>query len=155
MPVTYINRRKDKYYLHESKTKKGNPKYYFSKSYTGKLSDRIPNGYEIYENPNAQVFLRKKMPKFWKDTEIRIIEKSIKKNSAVYDYRINVRRNILTFSPMMRLILIDTDKRIFTIERCYFAGEGGWLFLDSGPDLKKLADEFCQHLGRDSFFQLL
>lgn len=35
MVVTYVTFRGDTYYLHEGKTKKGNPKYYFSKKNDG------------------------------------------------------------------------------------------------------------------------
>jgi hypothetical protein len=57
--IEYINRRRKTYYLHEGKTKTGKPKYFFSMKTEGTLVDSIPDGYEIYENPNAQVFLRK------------------------------------------------------------------------------------------------
>ncbi|KKM87650.1 hypothetical protein LCGC14_1266760 [marine sediment metagenome] len=56
MLVTYINRKEDIYYLHKGKTKTGKPKYFFSKKRNGDLVEKIPDGYEIYENPNAQVF---------------------------------------------------------------------------------------------------
>lgn len=59
MAIKYINRREDTYYLHEGKTKTGKPKYFFSMKKDGVLVDPILAGYEIYENPNAQVFLRR------------------------------------------------------------------------------------------------
>ena len=58
MAIEYINRKGDTYYLHERKTKTGKPKYHFSMKKDGELVESIPHGYEIYENPNAQVFLR-------------------------------------------------------------------------------------------------
>ena len=62
MVVTHVNRKRQTYFLHEGKTKTGKPKYFFSKESDGCLLDTIPDGYEIYENPNAQVFLRKAEP---------------------------------------------------------------------------------------------
>ena len=62
MPVTHTNRKAKTYYLHQGTTKTGNPKYFFALRDEGELVETIPPGYEIYENPNAQVFLRRKWP---------------------------------------------------------------------------------------------
>ena len=58
MPITYTNAKGKTYYLHQGTTKTGKPKYYFSLEREGQLAEAIPEGFEIYENPNAQVFLR-------------------------------------------------------------------------------------------------
>ena len=47
----------------------------------GKLVESIPGDYEIYENPNAQVFLRKVTPKIIAAEEVSIVENGIKKFS--------------------------------------------------------------------------
>jgi hypothetical protein len=93
MTIKHINRRGDIYYLHEGKTKKGNPMYYFSMKKDGVLVNTIPKGYEIYENPNAQVFLRMIPPKIIADEEIATVEKGIKKYSELKDFKIDVRKN--------------------------------------------------------------
>ena len=59
MPVTYVNRYLDTYYLHVGRTKTGKPKYWFSTKADGDLVEAIPEGYEVYENPDAQVYLQK------------------------------------------------------------------------------------------------
>ena len=74
MPVKYVNRKRQAYFLHEGKTKTGKPKYFFSKDSEGDLRDAIPEGYEIYENPNAQVFLRKITPQIITDEEVAIVQ---------------------------------------------------------------------------------
>ena len=53
MPVTHVNRKRDTYYLHAGKTKAGKPRYWFSKSTEGDLVETLPEGYEVYENPDA------------------------------------------------------------------------------------------------------
>ena len=63
MPITYTNAKEKMYYLHQGTTKTGKPKYYFSTKPEGTLAASIPDGFEIYENPNAQVFLRRIPPK--------------------------------------------------------------------------------------------
>lgn len=78
MSVQYTNRKGKIYFLHEGITKKGNLKYTLSQSKGGALNI-IPEGYEIYENPNAQVFLRRIQPKLIKKAEeILVKEKLIK-----------------------------------------------------------------------------
>jgi len=59
MPVNYTNFRGQKYYLHKGKAKKSGSQYFFSMKQDGEVAESIPEGYEIYETPNGQVFLRK------------------------------------------------------------------------------------------------
>lgn len=60
MTVQYTNKSNQTYHLHKKITSRGNFRYYFSKEQKNNLADKIPDHYEIYENPNGQVFLRKK-----------------------------------------------------------------------------------------------
>ena len=100
MAVEYVNRKGDTYYLHEGETKKGNPRYYFSKKKDGVLVESIPDGHEIYENPNAQVFLRKIPPKIFTDKEISTVEKGVRKYSGLRDFKVDVKKNaIVVFLP--------------------------------------------------------
>lgn len=190
MSVVYINRSGDTYYLHQGITKKGNPKYYFSRNDDGILVDSIPEGYEIYENPNARVFLRRISPRIFTEEEITIAQNNVKKRSALKDFKIDIRRKaivvfepdqdidaltaiisafpgrdsaeteeilreFLTYSPTMRFVLEDAKQREFRVERmCYIGPEADWLFLSTG-DLKTLAKQFCYHLGRESFYELM
>jgi len=100
MAVEHVNRRGDTYYLHEGRTKKGNPRYFFSKKKDGVLAESIPDGYEIYENPNAQVFLRRIPPKIFTDKEISIVENGVRKYSKVRNFKVDVKKNsIVVFLP--------------------------------------------------------
>lgn len=58
MAVTHTNRKGITYYLHQGTTRTGKPKYFFAQRADGDLVEVLPVGYEIYENPNSQVFLR-------------------------------------------------------------------------------------------------
>jgi hypothetical protein len=75
MPVTYVNRYRDTYYLHVGTTKTGKPRYWFSKKPEGELVESIPEGYEIYENPDAQVFLRKVQPQVITPFEVAVVSR--------------------------------------------------------------------------------
>jgi hypothetical protein len=190
MAVEYVNRKRDRYYLHERKTKKGNPSYFFSKKEDGVLVESIPDGFEIYENPNAQVFLRKIRPKIFTDEELSIVEKAVKKYSAVEHFVVDVKDNSIvvllpdqdldqlkaifsrfilpgstkldeifeertSYSPMMRFVLVDKEKREFDVERwCFLGSIDGWIDIDSSNDLAKLAKRYCKHLGRESLYNL-
>jgi hypothetical protein len=96
MSVQHINRKGKTYYLHEGKTKTGNPRYFFSPKAEGDLVESIPDGYEIYENPNAQVYLIKKQPKLITDAEKGVVEKYLKKVSSPKSYRIDVKGRVIT-----------------------------------------------------------
>ena len=95
MPVEYVNRKSQTYYLHQSTTKTGKPKYFFSMKSQGTLVETIPDGFEIYENPNAQVFLRRVQPQIITNDEITTVEEGIKKFSRLEYYQLDVKKNII------------------------------------------------------------
>ncbi|MCM1982032.1 hypothetical protein [Lyngbya confervoides] len=100
MAITYLNRRQKLYYLHQGKTKLGNPKYFFSMKSDGNLAEVIPDGFEIYETPNAQVFLRKIPKKIITDDEVAVVERGMEKFSKLEHFQIDVKKEkISIFSP--------------------------------------------------------
>lgn len=79
MPITHVNAKEKTYYLHQGTTKTGKPRYYFSTKRDGTLVDTLPEGYEVYENPNAQVFLRRMVPQMIRDEEKQIVTNGMQK----------------------------------------------------------------------------
>jgi hypothetical protein len=66
----------------------------------GALAESIPAGFEIYENPNAQVFLRHIPPKIITDEERQVVEEGIRKYAGVQDCKIDVKGNaIMVYTP--------------------------------------------------------
>ena len=121
MAVTWKNRREDVYYLHEGRTKTGKPKYYFSRSDKGMIVDSIPDEYEIYENPNAQVFLRRKLVSLIKDEELDLVERGVRQYADLKNFIVDRRKRTMTvFLPdqdleglkaeLQRFALISTEK---------------------------------------------
>src|SRR5437868_11684172 len=51
MPIEYVNRQGERYYLLQGKTKTGKPKYYVSRKPGAIPVDEMPEGYELHENP--------------------------------------------------------------------------------------------------------
>jgi hypothetical protein len=98
MPVIHVNRKRDTYYLHAGKTKTGKPRYWFSTKVDGGLVEAIPGGYEIYENPDAQVFLRKELPRLIADEEIAILREGLLKYAKDRRCMVDVReRHIVVY----------------------------------------------------------
>jgi len=120
MPITYTNAKGKIHYLHQGTTKTGKPKYHFSMQSEGILAASIPEGFEIYETPNAQVFLRRIPPKIISDEERQIVADGMRKYASVQDYKIDVRGNAIeihiahqdseTFSEMITRARPDLDQ---------------------------------------------
>jgi hypothetical protein len=120
VPITHTNAKGKTSYLHQGTTKTGKPKYYFSMESNGELAESIPVGFEIYETPNAQVFLRRIPPKIITDAERQVVEDGMRKYASVQDYKIDVRGNAIeihiahqdseTFSEMFTRARPDLDQ---------------------------------------------
>lgn len=60
------------------------------------------------------------------------------------------------FSPVMRFILVDREKRKFTAERwCYLGGNDDWINIRGSGELEYLASELIPQLGTDDFYDLI
>jgi len=113
MVLTYVNRKGDTYYLHQGLTKKGNPRYVFSKQKDDKVLQAIPGGYEIYENPNGLVFLRRIQPKIFSDKEIAIVENGIRDYADLEFYKVDVKGNaIIIYLPLQD---VDAIKEVASL----------------------------------------
>jgi len=63
--------------------------------------------------------------------------------------------SILDYSPMMRFVLTDNEKRKFVAERyCFLGSIDDWIYI-SGPDkLENLIKKYLKHLKKESFYEL-
>ena len=115
MPITHTNAKGKTYYLHQGTTKTGKPKYHFSMQSEGTLAASIPAGFEIYENPNAQVFLRRIPPKLITDEERQVVEEGMRTYADVKDYKIDVKGNALLIHTAVQEIdaLADLFKDLY------------------------------------------
>lgn len=166
MPVQYNSINQKTYYLHQGKTRTGKPKYFFSTKAEGNLVEFLPDGYEIYENPNAQVFLIKEVPKVISDAEKAIVEEQLKDVDSARSYRIDVKGKTITifesihertkfYTPMMRFTLEDEGDRTFVAERYCFRGSvDDWIYIGGSGPLALVTSKFIPHLGKESLFEL-
>ena len=190
MAVTHTNRKGDTYHL--TRRKGSRTQYVFSKKdLYGEAVDSIPNGYEVFEHPNGQVFLRRQIISEVPDADYRVIEQYMREHfrdelyilerkrrevvihfadeepehllnmvtafnaQARPDKLEKLRRELLRYSPMMR-ISYDSRAGEYTLERyCFLGGIDDWMHLENSTSVKKLVAKYCKHLGEESFFDLI
>ena len=168
MPVTYVNRYRDTYYLHAGKTKTGKPRYWFSTKAEGDLVHAIPEGYEVYENPDAQVFLRKIVPQLVTPAEVTVVQEGLKRYAPGQNCIVDVQQDHIVvhhaeqvsldlerfgfgfrelptvhrrYLKVMRFGLVDEKDRTFRVQRWCFRGSiNRWIDLWESASEGKLSD---------------
>ena len=122
MAVQYTNRKRITYYLHEDNTKAGDLRYYFSPKNEGNLVDTLPEGYEIYEHPYSQVFLRKIQPQIIADNEKDVVDEYVKKLTPSRRYIVDVwEKDITVFESnedidVLKEVFRDGPPKGFSVE---------------------------------------
>jgi hypothetical protein len=133
MPMTYTSRRGDQYFLHAAKTKTGKDRFYVAMKSTGTLLDAVPEGYEIYENPDARVFLRRRLVSRISEEEVEAVRAGLRnvKHLKQHQYKIDLSEEEVT------IYLLDDDL-MSVLER---------IDPDFGKDELRSARE-AEHFGR-------
>lgn len=120
MAVKHVNRKGQTFHLHETRTKTGKPKFFFSMKDEGVLVVSIPDGFEVYENPDAHVFLCTKLPEFITDHEIAVVREGLRRHAKGRRRTADVReRHVVVhhleksdrYQKVLRFTLIDEDNR--------------------------------------------
>ena len=96
MPVTYTNRKGRTYYLCQGVTKKGKPRYFFSREQKDNTVDKIPDGYEIRESVNGTVSLAISRPIEILENESRAVQTALRGHPKARRYREDVKHNQIT-----------------------------------------------------------
>jgi hypothetical protein len=96
MTLRYANYKGEAYYLHKGTGKRGGSQYSFSRKEEGTPAKSIPKGYEIYEDPNGRVFLRKIVPTKILKEELSVVDNSIRQYAKTKDYKIDVKGKTIT-----------------------------------------------------------
>jgi hypothetical protein len=94
-PVQHVSRTGKIYYLVEHTSKLGRPAYTFSTSPEGKPGAAVPDGYEIYENANAQVFLRKKNPQIIDPSELALVKDTLRAHGPEWKYWVEAKKDTI------------------------------------------------------------
>jgi hypothetical protein len=101
MPIEYINRSGDKYYLKKALTKTGKIQFCAVKDIRKikpeDFVEEIPSGFEFYEEPkSAMVYFRKILVYNITDEEVEIIDSVMRNHETVTDYIIDKGANDIT-----------------------------------------------------------
>lgn len=96
MSIEHTSRTGKTYCLHAGVTKTGKPKYFFSTKQTGASVDTIPAGFEIYENVEGQVFLRRIPKQIILPEELKVVEAALKAHGEAWQYRAEVKKDAIT-----------------------------------------------------------
>jgi len=59
----------------------------------------------------------------------------------------------MRYSPVLRFRLDDPDRRLFSVERMCYRGEGGWLWLKTGLSLDDACNRYVPLLGTDEMYE--
>lgn len=95
MTIQHTSRTGKTYYLHVGRTKTGKPKYFFSLKKDGELVDAVPGGFEIYENVDGQVFLRRIPKQVILPEELTMVETALKAHGETWEYRTEAKKNAI------------------------------------------------------------
>jgi hypothetical protein len=82
MAFTYTTRRGKTYYLHTGPKRGGGIQHYLSTDPAGAMAEAIPEGFDIYETPNGQLYLRKTKPVFIQPAELALVENELQKRQT-------------------------------------------------------------------------
>jgi hypothetical protein len=96
MTVQFTNRRDQTYFLHVGQTKAGKPKYCFSRKAQGELATSIPAGFEIYEHPSGQMYLRRITPQVIRDDKLELVEQELQRQAVALVVRVERKGKTIT-----------------------------------------------------------
>ena len=141
-PYFFTNHSGDKYFVHEGKTKTNRPKYFVSKRGDGAIA-KVPRGFEVAENINGQVFVRKPLDRsLISSTDLKAARSVLKSCKHLKDYKIETKGSaIIVFQP-------DNNGAILALQREKIAP-----FSDYEPMLKLLGrnlNDFLKQIANDA-----
>lgn len=96
MQIEHVNRKGQKYYLHAGKTKTGKPRFWFALKKPLEPVEKVPDGFEIYEEPGvAQVMLRKVVASSIRPEERQILESALQQHLRANQFLIDTQGDSL------------------------------------------------------------
>jgi hypothetical protein len=98
MAVTYTNRRGVTFYLCQSLTKTGKPRYYFAREPRGTPVEQIPDGFRVGENANGLVWLARDRPALLLPEEIAAVEAAVARHPQPRNYHVDVKHDQIVIS---------------------------------------------------------
>ncbi len=109
MAVTRTSRIGKTYYLHVGPKAGGGVQYYFSTKSNGQLAEQIPEGYEVYETVNGQVYLRRRKPRLIGEEEEKLVVRWLRRETGEYLYKVEVRGKELTIHECCNELALESE----------------------------------------------
>jgi len=107
VPVVHRNRKGRPYYLCESTTNTGKPRYYFSRERRSRMLTQIPEGYQIRESVNGVVSLTKTRRVEILDSEISAVMAAVRTHPKASRYRVDTKSSEITIYERIGPDLLD------------------------------------------------
>jgi hypothetical protein len=96
MPFQYVTIKGDVYHLTQGFNSRGTPLYHLVKNKEGQYLDAMPDGYEIFEDLNGNVTLRKNGPKLTTDEELQLVIDGMQQYSSQPKYACDRNKKTIT-----------------------------------------------------------
>jgi len=96
MAVTHTSRTGKTYYLHTGPKRGGGTQYFFSTKADGPLAERVPEGFEIHETVNGQVYLRRQQPRLIRDEELEAVRHPLARLWPGHRYQVRADGPVIT-----------------------------------------------------------
>jgi len=181
----YVNRKGQRYFLCETKTKTGKPRYVFSREPAGTPVAAIPAGYEVAESVHGVVSLRKAGSCQIRDEEVAVVRAALAKHPHLRRCKVGARKRELVIyeahvegleqlakmfpgrehalervadtAPLMPVLrfLLDDDEKRMFVVERMVYRGSGGWHGLDGGPLEELAGRYVRHIGKESFFELM
>jgi hypothetical protein len=96
MPVIHRSRTGKTYYLHTGPKRGGGVQHFVSTKADGPLAECVPDGFEIHETVNGQVYLRRVQPKLIQDEELDLLRRGLAQPKPGHRYKVEARSDTIT-----------------------------------------------------------
>jgi hypothetical protein len=101
MPITYTNRKGITYYLCQSTTKTGKPRYAFAREQKGAPVEQLPEGFRVSESANGRVILERDRPSQILPEEVAAVHAAITRHPKPRNYHVGVKQMRIEISERL------------------------------------------------------
>jgi hypothetical protein len=162
--ISYRNRMRATYYLHEGQTKTGRVRYFAAKTVGEGALSAMPDGYKFTESINGVVSVSKvntAAPAI-SEADLEVVGAELARHQHLGFHQVEVvKREIVVFepshrkyAPVMKFVPAERAGE-YAVHRMTYRGDGGWSWpLAVGP-LTKLVKRYLGKIGTEAFFELI
>jgi|GEM_PF-2364117 len=93
---TYINRSKHLYHLHSKKTKTGKLTFFMSRTPRPDPISNLPEDFEVYEDLNGGVFIRKKTQSAIPAADVELVRQKVESLKRLAHYKVELKKDAIT-----------------------------------------------------------